>query len=138
MQYEGEMVEATRDIPSTFFGNYMKKNDADGWMFSLQYEDTHSYFLTADRTDPLAEEYTWHLEDRKPIQWGVLVRNGQVAQSYVYKLEQGQTKKYEAMVFLYQNADSGEYDYKTFYQKEGQFYLDDAEKNNDITIEAGL
>ena len=138
MEYEGEAVEATRDVPSLYFGNYVKTKDADGWMFSLQYEMDKSYQLTAERTDPLAEEYTWHLEDREAINWGVLVRNGQIAQSYVYKLEQGKTKKYEAMVFLYQNIETGEYDYKTLYEKEGQFYLDDAEKHRDMSIEAGL
>ncbi len=138
MEYEGEQVEATRDIPSPFFGNYVRTQNEEGWMFSLQYENSESYFLATERTDPLADDYTWRLEDREEIQWGVLVRDGQIAQSYIYKLEQGQTKKYEAMVFLFHNTETGEHDYKTLYEKEGQFYLDDAERHSDMTIEAGL
>lgn len=130
MEYNGKIVEVTRDIDADFWGIYTK-GGKNKWQYAIQVNG-ESYFLKETLVDPLSLEYSFEYANKELIDWGVLLKDGKVVTEEVMEYVDGNIKSYEAMVFIYKNHKTGETKDLYWYKENGQMTLGYAQKINDL------
>ncbi|MCP4443647.1 MAG: hypothetical protein GY810_32485 [Aureispira sp.] len=130
MEYDGAIVEVTRDIDTQYWGTYIQSGK-----YKTQYAinvNGESFFLKQTLVDPLSLEYSWEHSNKELIDWGVLVKDGKIVTHEVNDYVDGEMKSYEAMVFIYKNHKTGETMDLYLYDDNGLVTLGYAQKINDF------
>lgn len=130
IEYNGKIVEVTRDIDPEFWGVYTKTGK-NKWQYAIQVNG-ESYFLKETLVDPLSLEYSFEYANKELIDWGVLLKDGKIVTEEVMEYVDGSIKSYEAMVFIYKNHKTGETKDLYWYKENGLMTLGYAQKMNDL------
>lgn len=127
IQKGSEVLTVTQHIDNDFLGLYNKAAGNQQWEYGL-YKDGQSFYYEQTLSDPFNNKYDWDATQRKPMHWGVLVEDGKIVKRMVKEYQHGKMQNFEAMVLYYKLDNNEVYDV-LLYEKEGQFYLESANKS---------
>lgn len=126
MEFEGEEVTATQEIPEQFLGRYIQDSKTEKIQFAISTEATESFLL--EQVSINGEFPGWNPDRKKAIEWGIMTEGGEIAFFALNEFKNGSLVNYEAMILLIRDLTTDKYSYYNLYERDGQLYIDHAIK----------
>lgn len=123
MEFEGEKVMATQNIDEKFLGTYRQDQGARQYQYSIKNEG--SFYLAKNNEG-------WNSDNKQAIEWGVMTQDGQIVKAKLTDFDGSETTTYEAMILLVRDVQTSKYTYYNLYEHNGNIYLDEASKLNEV------
>ncbi|MCH2045428.1 MAG: hypothetical protein MK212_15025 [Saprospiraceae bacterium] len=126
MEFEGDQVTATQEIPEKFLGRYIQDSKTEKVQFAISTEQGESFLL---KQVAINDQFPgWNPDRKKVIEWGVMTENGEIALFSLSEFRNGSLVNYEAMILLIRDLTTDKYSYHNIYERDGQLYIDHAIK----------
>ncbi len=130
MDYEGQSFYVTQDIDFRYWGTYKHEDTQHpeySWEIVLTAKDAYLWKKSKIEAGAVVY-YKFQPKEKKEIQWGALIENGQLKTTTVKDYGKNGVREYPALVVLvyYEGLDSSRQ--MLLYEKQGAIMLHNAKK----------